>query len=401
MLEVGLPVEARVLEPSRQHVLGALAHLVDTLKAAVAHREKHRQEAPLAIFDREETLMLAQGGHDHLARKLQVPGVEAPREHGRPLDQEIVDFDQRRVGHGAPSGAASRVIELLLKAPCAPPRLDQDPRALERPRVVSGGRELDLARMEKAMAARRAARLQRERAHRDRVPSEQGDQPAHRAGETGVVRRDPAHRLGELEARGDGGERLRQHHGGRLTHVPDGGGHVFSLGGLHPPHGGRVYALAAAEPEQGGRGPTLGVERHARRRPLDLLLDVGLAHGHAADDQGQAPWRAERFEPRTREAQLLERGAGEVLHLLERRGNVGGRQLFDTNLEQQVVLPHGHAIGSGTAHRRRAGGLAHSRGAASPLAASCHALASAGFTHFVRSASSSSSGKPSDSRCFR
>ena len=98
---------------------------------------------------------------------------------------------------------------------------------------------------------------------------------------------------------------------------------------------------------------------------------VGLPLDKAVDEEREPPRRAHRLDPLERQAQVPEPRACAALELLERGRDVRGRQLFDPDLEQERA--------------------AHAPAFRAIPAVAPPSEASAGFTHFARSASSLSS----------
>jgi hypothetical protein len=60
--------------------------------------------------------VLAQRGHDHLARQVEVAPVEAARERRGPLGHEVHDLDQLGVLGGPPAGRARGGFDLLAQS---------------------------------------------------------------------------------------------------------------------------------------------------------------------------------------------------------------------------------------------------------------------------------------------
>ena len=249
VLEIGLPVEACVLEARGEHALVAAPHLVEPALVAVPRRDETWHQPAVWGLDREEALVLAQRGDDDLARQVEVARIERAHERRRPLDEIHVDVEQLGIVDAAPLLAGRERLDLAREPRAAFLGIGHHHGRLERRRVRARRRDLDRAAAQEAMPLRLASRGEPERRHRHDLVAEQRHEPAHRAREARVVL-EPAHRFRELEPRRHRREQRRQHLDRGTSGVVDGDGDVLALGRGDAAHVRRIGALPLAEAEQ-------------------------------------------------------------------------------------------------------------------------------------------------------
>jgi len=139
VFQVRVPVEACVVESRHQHVLVPLAHGGERLVVAVPNGEEAGLERGVTrAFHGEEALVLAERGHDDLARKVEVALVERAGHRGRPFDQVVDDVHELVVGHDPPALRGRRGGDLLAHHAPALGRIGEDLRLAQRLEVAGG-----------------------------------------------------------------------------------------------------------------------------------------------------------------------------------------------------------------------------------------------------------------------
>jgi hypothetical protein len=173
--------------------------------------------------------------------------------------------------------------------------------------------------------------------HRQHLPVQQRDEPAHRPGEAqrSVT---PPHRLGKLQARDEPRQPLGQHvrrrparGAGNREHVPA----LLRLPNLQLVH---ADALAPGEAQRGLGGRARLVEGDPGRRTLHFPHQILLTGRQPEHQQRQPPRRALDFQAVIGQAQvgqLLFRG---FLHLAQGPVHEPGGQLLGADFHQKVQL---------------------------------------------------------------
>ncbi len=157
----------------------------------------------------------------------------------------------------------------------------------------------------------------------------------------------PAHQLRERQRAQRPAERVGQDVDGRLPSKPLTKREVLALRSLHPFQRRHFDAVLRRKPGGGRRGRAIGGKAGRDRRPVDDLLEVGLALRNSLDSDHQAPRRAVRLDSRFRRqpplAQLRRQRFTDLIRQLRQPAR---RNFLAPELEQQFAV-HGYATTAG------------------------------------------------------
>ena len=273
--------------------------------------------------------MITHRRDDSLRREFQILLFELAAERRRILDEVEDFFEQVFCDFGLAAIRLCNFLDLLANHGLAALRLDDDERLLAGIDVIRCFCNLEIARGQEAMAARRAAGFDIRDLERDDRVIEQRDNPADRADEL-EFERAPAHVVREREA----ADEVRKHRFQKFRRllalfVHDG---VDIAVFLHEVF--RLHMLAACEALCRLRRLAICVERDLDGRTAVLTRNIGLFFRHTVDEQCRTARRAERLDAFKLDARVFERRLRLFLQLGEDARHHMGRNFLRADFKQ-------------------------------------------------------------------
>ena len=275
----------------------ALGHVEDH---ALGQREKTRLESAdhdLRLFDERSILSDEERVEDELA-------VQLLRRRDEPLGHEV--------------GAALH--------------LDDDVVFTEARDVLRGARELERRAAEKAMPLGRPPGDCAGEFERHDVIAEQGDEPAHRASESGISVR-PAHGLAKRDLRAYPCERGGQECLRRTAFFESVRGDVRALRRLLHEQGVERDASLRRECLGRARRARSGVECDPSGRTEHDVGEVGLLQRDVVHHHREPPWGSFGAHDVVRETKLREPGADQIRQRFDCSADERRGELLDADLE--------------------------------------------------------------------
>ena len=336
--------EARVGEASAHDAIVALRDARRVVRR-VHDREVVGEERVAILLHAEVLLMAARDGADDRRRQLEVLRLERARHDVRLLDERCVLVDERGIRVVDAARGLRRRRHALHHRLRALGAIDEDVLGAQRIDVRVGDADLEGARREEAMAARRLARANARERDVDDLVAEERDEPLHRAARTWRCRCPSASTCGTGSRRT--ARRAPCRASSRASRPvscrrPTTKRPAFCLPlASFVDDRERVDVDAELVREGlGGLGGLAVLVRGGLGRTHDLLVEIRLRLADAVDEEREASCRAERADLAVRQAERLELRAGEARQGSERGVDERGGELLGSDLEKER-LRHG------------------------------------------------------------
>ena len=346
--EVAVVGELRIVEPAVQHALVAARDQRGRGAIRVAHVQERRQQASVAVAQREVALVTLHGGDQHLVGKPQVSLGERAAGHAGPFRQ--VDGLREYVTRVRPRPAQFGGVRIQTLRDEPPTLVLRDDHLLLGEVLLVVLRLVDDdRRAQHAVTLRDVADAQTVEIPFHRPAAELADQPANGSREAQVLGRPggplpPAHAARDLQAGDETGHDVGEHVGGvappgldpdhsELRPFDDLAAHICGPG-----------ATGAGEALPGLRESAFGVVGDLGLGTAEIVDPRSLPVGHAGDENGDAPRRHQDPEvggAGFQQTLLLEqlsaqpRRPGAALDLADHRLTDLVRQLFATDLDEE------------------------------------------------------------------
>ena len=355
LLQVFVEEELGVGEARADHALVALADFAFVARFDVGDADEVLGEPAVRIQHREELLVGFHRRDQRFLRHGEEFALERA-EHGlRPLDQALHLFEVVVGLARRAAGTRGGGIDLGDDAVAALLGIDQHLGGAQGVDVITRRADPHRTFVMETMAAAHAVGLRAEDFGIDHGVPEQQHQPVHRAGEAAVALA-PAHRLGNGHAGQGLGHDLRQQVGGLRARLHGAQDEALALvvGGLF--QRGPVDAGLGREAFQRPGRLAFGIERDVEVRPQHFAALLGLLHGHAGQQHGEAARGVERLRvvAPAGDAALVERGDHAVEKGLGQTRQGLDREFLGTEFDQKgAETAHAEILGVGGARTRQ------------------------------------------------
>ena len=337
VLKILFNEEISVGEPGSDDLRVPVCHGIQMLFITVAHPHEIRQQAAIRFTDGEIALVLFHHRNQHLRRQAQKIGVEFPQEGARCFHQVSDFFEDRLRKNRLTTRLSHHFLHLPLDR--LPPglRIKDDTLGFQNLAVLGGASNFYLRGGIQPQPAGGAAGCQPGKLEGNNLPASQRQQPAYRARKdsVGAV---PPDGLIEFDPADQHRQRFLKDLCSRKTVLLDDRRHVAAV--IHLPYFQLFHrdALAAGEPFRRRGGLALRVKCARRGRTLHHQGSILLAGRHFLHHHHQPPRGAHHRNIPVLQTQIIQYCRDAFPQLGERGIQIGNRQLFCADFEQEVHI---------------------------------------------------------------